>query len=199
MTAPCGIQIGRKGFGGLIDRMLADHIERLVLISGAGRYKKFVKAAQDTAGTQPQVLRQILRYAEDTVFGREHGFKQISTYEDFKQRVDATDYEAHRPYIERHQRGETDVLFPGKPLMYNCSSGTSGKPKLLPVTPYNFETTFSGLYRYDMNDVVDAAHHGSGRKAAAPLFERQNEIEIDLIGLSHIAFATGPGERNPFE
>jgi hypothetical protein len=35
------------------------------------------------------------------------------------------DYEALRPYVERHKHGEADILFPGKPVLYATTSGTT--------------------------------------------------------------------------
>lgn len=176
MTAHSGIQTGRKGFMGLADRMLAANIERLVSLPGAKRYKEFLSSARQTQKTQIDVLRRILAYAKNTEFGKAHGFGEIASYEDFKNKVPTMDYEAHRPYIERHQKGETDILFPGKPLMYNCSSGTTSKPKLLPVTPYNFETAvkgrsklwlygilrhFPGIYKGKCLGVISPAEEGA--------------------------------------
>ena len=176
MTVPSGIQTCRKGLPGLLDRLLAANIERLVALPGARRYRQFEAAAKHAARTQNDVLRRILSYAANTEFGRAHGFSKITTYEDYKRHVPVMDYEDYRPYIERHQHGETDVLFPGKPLMYNCSSGTTDKPKLLPVTPYNFETSvkarsmlwlygilrhYPGIYNGKCLGVVSPAEEGT--------------------------------------
>ncbi len=139
MVAPSGIKPDRTGFIGWIDRLMAVNLERLLTIPGGKRYKAFERATKDAAATQNRVLKEIVTYAENTVFGRAHRFSEIQTYEDFTNRVPPMDYEDHRPYITRHQQGEKDVLFPGKPLMYNCSSGTTSEPKFLPVTHYNFE------------------------------------------------------------
>ncbi len=139
-----GIQTGRKGFMGLVDRILANNLEFLVSLPGAKKYKRFMAATKDADQIQLKVMRQILDYAKNTVFGKEHGFKDIFEYDEFKKRIPVMDYEAHRPYIERHQRGETDILFPGRPIMYNCSSGTTSKPKLIPVSSYNFESSIKG-------------------------------------------------------
>lgn len=153
MGTPSGIKPERTGFPGLVDSILAKHLGRLLAIPGRKRYRAFEKATLDTAGAQQRVLRELLQYAADTVFGREHSFNEIRSYEDYKARVPILDYEDHRPYIARHQKGEPDVLFPGKPLMYNCSSGTTSEPKLLPVTKFNFERSIkdrSKLWLYSV-------------------------------------------------
>lgn len=176
MGTPSGIKPDRTGFMGWIDRLLAFNLERLLSFPGAKRYKAFEASTRNVAETQTRVLREIMSYAEDTVFGKEHRFAEVRTYEDFKQRVSPMDYEDHRPYIQRHQKGEENVLFPGKPLMYNCSSGTTSEPKLLPVTTYNFERhikdrsklwlygvmrRFPGIYKGKCLGVVSPSDEGT--------------------------------------
>lgn len=44
------------------------------------------------------------------------------------------DYEDLRPYVEKHKNGGENILFPGKPLMYATTSGTTKEPKWVPIT-----------------------------------------------------------------
>ena len=57
----------------------------------------------------------------------------------------ASEYESFRPYVERHKHGEANVLIPGKPLMYATTSGTTSKPKWIPI---------SQKYMKDVYDVM---------------------------------------------
>ena len=69
------------------------------------------------AGAVQETWRQnLVRGAQQTAFGRDHGFQDIKTYEDFKAAVPIRDYEGLRPYFDRLLTGESDVLWPGKPL-----------------------------------------------------------------------------------
>ncbi|MCP4137508.1 MAG: GH3 auxin-responsive promoter family protein, partial [bacterium] len=43
-------------------------------------------------------------------------------------------YEDLSPYLDRMCNGEEDVLVKGKPVIYATTSGTTGKPKFIPVT-----------------------------------------------------------------
>jgi hypothetical protein len=187
MPAPSGIQTGRKGFWGLVDKVLASNLERLVAIPGSRRYKHFVHAAKNAEATQLAVLFKILNFAQSSVFGKEHGFAQIASYEEYKEQVPMMDYEALRPYIERHLKGEADVLFPGKPLMYNCSSGTTSKPKLIPVTPYNFETTIKGrskLWLYGIMRDYPGIYSGKSLGVVSPAEEGVTEDGTPFGSLS---------------
>lgn len=138
-----GIRAGGGGLKGAWNRLLASHIETVLSIPGSRLYRQFVSDARDTEGTQRSLLETILRRSEDTVIGRERDFARIGSYEQYAGRVPVGDYEDHRPYIDRHARGEQDVLFPGKPIMFNCSSGTTALPKLIPISQYNFDRTIS--------------------------------------------------------
>lgn len=104
-------------------------------------YRRFVRESKTPRETQESLLRDILAQSADTAFGKEHGFDEIRTVEDYRKRVPVRDYEGHRPYVDRHAAGETDVLFPGKPMMYTRTSGTTAEPKLIPISRYNFERT----------------------------------------------------------
>ena len=89
-----------------------------------------------------RTLRDILTISRDTVYGKEHHFDRIlsATNADdlfrlYRQYVPVNDsFETLRPYVERHKNGETNVLFPGKPDMYATTSGTTSKPKWIPMT-----------------------------------------------------------------
>jgi hypothetical protein len=81
------------------------------------------------------LLRRIARHA-DSQFGRDHHFREIRTLDDFRRRVPVRGYEGHEPYIDRVRQGELAALFgPGtEVLMFAMTSGTTARPKTIPVT-----------------------------------------------------------------
>jgi len=107
-------------------------------------------------GSQIKLLKKILDRNADTEFGKKYGFKDIKTFEDFQNKLPIFEYEDLRPYIERHCKGESNVLIKEKPFLYATTSGTTGKPKYLPITKTtakNGHTAVSRiwLYNYSMN------------------------------------------------
>ncbi|TNF45794.1 MAG: GH3 auxin-responsive promoter family protein [Bacteroidetes bacterium] len=88
----------------------------------------------DPMGVQIRIMHQLLKSAESTRFGKDHGFGTINTYEDFKKKVPIRDYEQFKPYIEHIKHGELDVLWPGKPLYFCKTSGTTSGVKYIPLT-----------------------------------------------------------------
>ena len=121
----------------------------LLGVAGGLEYLKFNKAAANPLRSQEKTLRGILSYARDSVYGKEHDFGYILQAADaqelfrrFDEKVPANEYADLEPYIERHKKGEADVLFPGKPLIYATTSGTTSRPKWIPITQKYFSDVY---------------------------------------------------------
>jgi hypothetical protein len=83
---------------------------------------------------QDRIFQDIIHKARHTLFGLDHGFDEIQTYEDFKKQVPVRDYEALSPYFNKLIEGQEDVLWPGKPLYFAKTSGTTSGTKYIPIT-----------------------------------------------------------------
>lgn len=83
---------------------------------------------------QERTFRQLIHEGQKTRFGRDHRFEEIRTYQDFASRVPVRDYEALKPYIEAILKGESDVLWPGRPAYFAKTSGTTSGSKYIPIT-----------------------------------------------------------------
>lgn len=121
----------------------------LLTIAGGIEYIKFKKATKNPKKYTQKTLRSILTYAKDTVYGKEHDFAYIlqaqtdkELFRRFQEKVPTNQYTDLQPYIERHKHGESDVLFPGKPLLYATTSGTTASPKWIPITEKYFKDTY---------------------------------------------------------
>ncbi len=86
------------------------------------------------ATVQQKIFETIVRKAENTIFGRDHDFKSIRTYKDFNERVPVRDYEGLSPYVNMILQGRRDVLWPGKPIYFAKTSGTTSGAKYIPIT-----------------------------------------------------------------
>ena len=86
------------------------------------------------AATQARLLRQLVRAAAGTVFGRAHNLGGIQTPADLAARVPVRDYEGLRPWFEQVKAGLPDVLWPGRPLYLAKTSGTTSGAKYIPIT-----------------------------------------------------------------
>lgn len=124
----------------------------LLGMAGGIQYLKLKSVSRNPRRTSEQTLRGILNYAKDTVYGREHHFAEILAAKDdkelyalYQQYVPAQEYEALRPYVERHKNGEANVLFPGKPIMYATTSGTTKEPKWVPITDVYLNSVYGKM------------------------------------------------------
>ena len=90
--------------------------------------------------TQEKVFQNLIGKAKQTTFGKDHGFESIRTYDDFARAVPIRDYEQLRPYVERVVGGEKDVLWPGKPLYFAKTSGTTSGVKYIPISKESMPT-----------------------------------------------------------
>ncbi len=102
--------------------------------------KKIDKWADNPIKTQEQVFQTLLKKARNTAFGMDHHFDQIKTHQDFVTNVPIRDYEQIRPYVDRVVDGEQDVLWPGKPIYFAKTSGTTSGVKYIPLTPDSMPT-----------------------------------------------------------
>ena len=101
------------------------------------------------------LLRRIARHA-DSQFGRDHHFGEIRTPADFRRRVPIGGYDRHEPYIDRVRNGDVGALFGQgtEVLMFAMTSGTTNRPKTIPVTPeslsdYREGWTIWGILAFD--------------------------------------------------
>ncbi|MCX6274813.1 MAG: GH3 auxin-responsive promoter family protein [Bacteroidetes bacterium] len=90
--------------------------------------------SMNAVALQEKIFRKLIRKARRTIFGKDHWFGEIKTYDDFTSRVPVRDYEAMKPYIDRMLKGESNILWPGKPLYVSKTSGTTSGIKYIPIT-----------------------------------------------------------------
>lgn len=98
------------------------------------------KWSRNPVATQERVFQQLISGAAPTVFGKEHGFRDIRDYDAFKKQVPVRDYEGLSPWIEQVKKGQPDVLWPGKPLYFAKTSGTTSGTKYIPISKASIST-----------------------------------------------------------
>lgn len=84
--------------------------------------------------TQDQVFNQLISKAAGTKFGTDHDFGAIISHSDFVERVPIRDYEELKPYVEQVVAGRENILWPGKPIYFAKTSGTTSGAKYIPIT-----------------------------------------------------------------
>ena len=96
--------------------------------------KKINAWASDPIATQQKVFEQLVRTAKHTTFGKDHNFSVLKNHDDFVKNVPVRDYEKLKHYVDQVVAGAPDILWPGKPLYFAKTSGTTSGAKYIPIT-----------------------------------------------------------------
>ena len=97
----------------------------------------FIKYPHDV---QFEWFNKLIEAAKDTEWGNRYDFKSIKSFEDYRSRVPAQDYEGFKKDILRIKQGEQNILWPTEIKWFAKSSGTStDKSKYIPVTKESLE------------------------------------------------------------
>lgn len=129
------------------------------------RVERFLRGADDGRAVQHRVLLEKVRRHTDSDFGRDHGFGEIRSVDDFRRRMPITRYDDYAPYIERVKRGDLGAMFgPGTKLrMFALTTGTSSRFKYIPVTQEFFDEYMYGLRVWGIRLVRDHQSLMGGR------------------------------------
>ena len=135
---------------------------------------------------QTKTFFYILRKAKNTSFGRDHSFKNIKTYDDFKKNVPVKDYEDIRPYIDKIFSGEINVLWPGKPIYFAKTSGTTSGLKFIPITKESMRTHITSARDSLLNYIHETGNTAfiTGKHIflqGSPILEEKNGIRIGRL------------------
>ena len=115
-------------------------------------HQKNQKWIQDPVAVQDQVFKELIQKASTTQFGKDHNFSAIQSHEDFVNQVPIRDYEGLKCYVDQVVKGEETILWPGKPLYFAKTSGTTSGAKYIPLTkesiPYHIEAARNAILSY---------------------------------------------------
>jgi hypothetical protein len=128
-----------------------------------GLAAEFLEQTSRAGDVQRDLLLARIARNADSQFGRDHHFHEIRTPADFRKRVPIGDYNRHEPYIDRVRRGDVSALFGAGTdvLMFAMTSGTTNRPKTIPVTrealkDYREGWTIWGIQAFDGHpDMID--------------------------------------------
>ena len=98
------------------------------IVKNNNKWKKNAVKVQNT------VLLSLIKQAKNTKFGKDHNFSEIKNYSDWKNNVPVRDYEELKVYVKEIIDGKRDVLWPGRPLYFCKTSGTTSGTKYIPIS-----------------------------------------------------------------
>jgi hypothetical protein len=136
--------------------------------------------------TQQKVFQDLINQAQHTIFGKEHQFNSIKTYQDFANKVPVRDYEELKPYVNRVVQGEENVLWKGKPIYFAKTSGTTSGAKYIPLTkesmPFHIEAARNAILSY-IHETGNASFV-DGKMIflqGSPILEEKNGIKLGRL------------------
>ena len=117
---------------------------------------------------QEELLMNLIRASENTVFGKKYDYNSIKSYITFSERIPVATYEDLEPLIERNRQGEDNVLWETPIKWFAKSSGTTNaKSKFIPVS----------------NEALEDCHY-KGSKDLLCLYLNNNENSEMFLGKS---------------
>ncbi|WP_258103749.1 GH3 auxin-responsive promoter family protein [Marinoscillum sp. MHG1-6] len=135
---------------------------------------------------QQKIFKGLVEKASGTQFGRDHGFSDINTHDDFVKQVPIKDYEGLSSYINQVVNGQADILWPGKPAYFAKTSGTTSGTKYIPITKDSIPNHINSA----RNALLSYVHETGNAKfldgkliflSGAPTLTKKNGIHVGRL------------------
>ncbi len=148
--------------------------------------KQTIAWTKNPAKTQQKVFQNLIKTAAETQFGLDHDFSEIKTFQDFAAKVPTRDYEALKPYVEKVIAGKYNILWPGKPLYFAKTSGTTSGAKYIPLTKASMPTHIKAARNAILSYIyhTQKADFVSGKMIflqGSPVLDEKNGIKIGRL------------------
>lgn len=109
-------------------------LSRLAYIVAKQFAPLYQKWWSESVALQQKQFANLMQAGKNTQFGKLHNFTSIKSYNDYCNCVPIRGYEGFEPYIQSIVKGERDVLWPGRPIYFAKTSGTTSGAKFIPIT-----------------------------------------------------------------
>ncbi|MSQ03020.1 MAG: hypothetical protein EXR71_14220 [Myxococcales bacterium] len=107
---------------------------RLLRALGGAPVARFQQSLAEPEAAQRARLKTILDGAKSSAFARAFHIRGTEGLAEFRDTLPIVDHATHRPWLDRVEAGEHNVLRGERVLQLVQTSGTTGAPKRLPVT-----------------------------------------------------------------
>ncbi len=140
--------------------------------------------------TQQTVFKDLIYNGRKTKFGKDHNFEKITSYKEFAKEVPIKDYEELRPYVNLVVQGKENILWPGKPVYFAKTSGTTSGAKYIPITKGSIKCQVNASRNAILNYINETgrADFVDGKMIflqGSPVLEEKNGIKLGrLSGIS---------------
>lgn len=148
--------------------------------------RRFSAAVHDPETTQLGWLRERITADAESAFGREHGFHEIRSHQDFVRRVPVRTWNEFQPWVRRIQAGEASVLGMERVTHLAPTSGSSGARKLIPFCA-GLQRGFSeavGAWMTDLTRLEPGLLGGSAYWSVSPWSEEDDDEGVVPVGFA---------------
>tara|TARA_R110002050_G_scaffold48356_3_gene112596 strand:+ start:173865 stop:175361 length:1497 start_codon:yes stop_codon:yes gene_type:complete len=152
--------------------------------------KKTKKWVDNPFITQDKLFKQLLEKAQHTAFGKDHNFNAIKSHADFIKNVPVRDYEELKVYVEKVVAGNSDILWPGKPIYFAKTSGTTSGAKYIPITEESIKNQVEASRNAILNYINETGYSEfvNGKMIflqGSPILTEKNGVKLGrLSGIS---------------
>lgn len=176
---------------------------KLIAFVGKRAAKRFDKACRDPGKMQAELLLGMVRKNAGTEYGQRYNFASIKTVADFQRNVPVITYEDIKEDMMRVASGASNVFTAEDPVMFAQTSGTTGDPKFIPVTPtdqgtahkdqmrtwlYHAQKAHPGILDYKIVTLVSPAVEGH-TESGIPFGSTSGHIYKNMPGVVQKAYS----------
>jgi hypothetical protein len=129
----------------------------------ATHVRRFRRACRQPLFNQTEKLLSIVSANQNTAFGKAHNFEKIKSVSDYRRYVPPCRYEDLQPYIDALQEGHRNQLTTEEPFMFATTSGTTAKPKFIPITETHLRDYTHAFQIHNYHLIKDNYQAASGR------------------------------------
>ncbi len=169
-------------------------VNKMITMVGKRPLKRIEVSTHDPKKHQLEFLDKLIKNNKDTLFGKDHNFGSINSYKDYAENVPIRSYNEFSKYFELLQEGKADILFRGRPAMYNTSSGTTDKPKLIPISQEfkKMLSEFNKIWLYSILVQNPGIYKGKSLTSVGKAIEGYIEDGTPIGSISGNSFRTVP-------
>lgn len=152
--------------------------------------KRTEKWVSNPIETQEKVFKELISKGSTTKFGKDHKLSKIQSHNDYIAQVPIRDYEELKEYVSLAVNGEENILWPGKPLYFAKTSGTTSGAKFIPITEGSIKEQVKASRNAILNYIHETgnADFVSGKMIflqGSPVLQEKNGVKLGrLSGIS---------------
>lgn len=101
------------------------------------------QALRDPKEAQERTLQTLLEHYKETDYGKLHGINEVRNVKNFQVNFPKLNYNRLQPYLEEVKKGNYQTFLSEPPICWVMTRGSTGAPKILPVTKTHLKQILS--------------------------------------------------------